>query len=114
MSQDCIFCGIGSGDIESEILYRDDACFAIRDTAPKAPVHLLVIPNRHFTFLEGLTPDDHAMIGAMFAAAEEMARREGIAGSGYRLVINQRGDAGQVVDHLHFHVLGGRPLGAVG
>ena len=114
MSQDCIFCGIGAGHIESEVLFRDDTCFVIRDIAPKAPVHLLVIPNRHFTFLEGLTEDDHAMVGTMVDVAKEMARREGVTGSGYRLAINQRGDAGQVVDHLHLHVLGGRPLAEMG
>ena len=114
MSQDCIFCSIVSGEIESDILYRDETCFVIRDIAPRAPVHLLVIPNRHFTFLEGLTPDDYTMVGAMVGAAKAMAEREGMGEDGYRLVINQGGNAGQVVDHLHLHLLGGRPLGAMG
>ena len=111
MSEDCIFCKIGAGEIESEILYRDDICFVIRDIAPKAPVHLLVIPNRHFTLLEGLTSADYAMVGGMFAAAGELAGSEGVDSSGYRLIVNQGADAGQAVDHLHLHVLGGRRLG---
>lgn len=113
MSDDCIFCKIGGGEIESEIVYRDDTCFVIKDIAPKAPVHLLVIPNRHFTGLEGLTPEDYAMVGGMFAAAKEVAGAEGVSGSGYRLIVNQGADAGQAVDHLHLHVLGGRRLGAM-
>ena len=114
MAQDCIFCKIGSGAIESDILYRGDDCFVIRDIAPKAPVHLLVIPNRHFTYLKSLTPDDHSMIGGLFQAAKEAARAEGLEDNGYRLVINQGSDSGQEVPHLHLHVLGGRRLGRMG
>ena len=112
MASDCVFCKIGSGEIPSDILYRDSHCFVIRDIAPEAPVHLLVIPNEHFTFLSGLTPGHGTMVGAMLLAAEAMAVREGIGETGYRLVINQRDDSGQEVDHLHLHVLGGRRLGA--
>jgi len=114
VAQDCIFCKIAAGEIVGDILYRDAECFVIRDIAPAAPVHLLVIPNEHFTHLDGLTPDRHGMVGAMFQAAAQMADREGIAKSGYRLVINQGNDSGQAVDHLHLHLLGGealRPLG---
>ena len=114
MPEGCIFCKIGSGQIESDVLYRDDNCFVIRDIAPKAPVHLLVIPNQHFTFLRDLTQDYYPMLGGLFQAAEEMARREDVAGSGYRLIVNQGADAGQQVDHLHLHVLGGRPLRDMG
>ena len=113
-AQDCIFCKIGGGEIESEILYRDDHCFVIRDIAPKAPVHLLVIPNEHFTYLTNLSPEFYPTIGSMFAAAEEMAKREDLHSAGYRLVVNQRDDAGQQVPHLHLHVLGGKPLGGMG
>ena len=114
MSQECIFCRIGSGQIESDILYRDDNCFVIRDIAPKAPVHLLVIPDQHFTYLTDLTPEHYQMLGGMFQAAEEMARREGVSDSGYRLIINQGDDAGQQLPHLHLHLLGKKPLGAMG
>ena len=101
MGQDCIFCKIAEGEIPSDILYRDDVCFVIRDIAPAAPVHLLVIPNEHFTYLDGLMPDRHRMVGAMFQAAAQMAVREGISKSGYRLSINQGDDSGQMVDHLN-------------
>ena len=114
MTEDCIFCKIGSGEIESEILYRDDSCFVIRDIAPTAPVHLLIIPDRHFTYLANLTPDFYPVLGHMFTAAEEMAGREGVRTGGYRLVINQGTDAGQQVAHLHLHLLAGRPLGGLG
>ena len=113
MASDCIFCKIGSGEMASDILYRDSHCFVIRDIAPKAPVHVLVIPNEHFTFLSDLTPGHGTMVGAMLLAAEDVAVREGIGQSGYRLVINQRDDSGQMVDHLHMHVLGGQPLGGM-
>ena len=113
MNDDCIFCKINAGEVPSDILYRDDACFVIRDIAPKAPTHLLVIPNEHFTFLSGLASERHEMVGRMFEAAEEMARREGVADGGHRLVINQGPNAGQAVDHLHLHVLGGAMLGGM-
>ena len=114
MAQDCIFCRIGGGQVESDILYRDDNCFAIRDIAPKAPVHLLIIPNTHFTYLSDLTPAHYPTMGGLFTVAEEMARREGVADAGYRLIINQGSDAGQAVPHLHLHVLAGKRLGGMG
>ncbi|MDA1188652.1 MAG: histidine triad nucleotide-binding protein [Chloroflexi bacterium] len=114
MANDCIFCKIRDGKIPSEILHRDDVCFVIRDIAPKATVHLLVIPNEHFLELTGLTPGHADMISGMFLAAKEMAKREGIDKSGYRLVFNQGSDGGQEVPHLHLHVLGGRKLAAMG
>ena len=107
MSSDC-------GDIPSEILRDGEACFVIRDIQPKAPVHLLVIPNEHVTFVSTLGPRHEAVVGSMYRTAHEAAEREGVADSGYRLVVNQRSDAGQVVDHLHLHVLGGRRLGEMG
>ena len=113
MSADCIFCKINRGEIPSDTLYRDDECFVIRDIAPKAPVHLLIIPTTHFTYLSGLSPDFEPVLGKMFAAASEMAIREGVADSGYRLVVNQGPHSGQEVPHLHLHLLGGRPLGGM-
>ena len=113
MAQDCIFCKISNGEIDSEILYRDDHCFVIRDIAPKAPVHLLVIPNEHFTYLTNLSPEFYPTIGSMFAAAEEMAKREDIHSSGYRLVVNQRAEAGQQVPHRPSHILECKRLAAM-
>ena len=114
MEEDCIFCKIRSGEIPSEVLYRDEECFVIRDIEPKAPVHLLVMPNQHITYLRDLAEEHHGTIGAMFAAARKMAAREGTADNGYRLVVNQGDDAGQVVPHLHLHLLAGRHLGEMG
>ena len=113
MTGNCVFCDILSGSISSDILYRDDYCFAIRDINPKAPVHILVIPNNHFTFLYDLNPTEHPMIGAMFQCAKKLAEAQGLEGTGYRLVVNQGSDSGQMVDHLHLHLLGGENLGAM-
>ena len=114
MSEDCIFCRIGGGEVKSDILYRDDNCFVIKDIAPMAPIHLLIIPNDHFTYLTDLTQAFYGTLGGMFAAAGEMARREGVAEGGYRLTINQGDDAGQQVPHLHLHLLAGKTLGRMG
>ena len=113
MADDCIFCKIRDGGIPADILLRNDHCFVIRDIAPKAPVHLLVIPNLHIQSLQGLSGDEREAIGGMYAAAAQAAAGEGVASSGYRLVVNQGRDADQTVDHLHLHVLGGRPLGGM-
>ena len=114
MAEDCIFCKIRDGEIPSDMLYRDDDCFVIRDINPAAPTHLLIIPTQHFTYLSGLTTEFLPVIGRMFAVAKQMAEREGIAESGYRLIINQGNDSGQEVPHLHLHLIGGRRLGAMG
>ena len=113
MAKDCVFCKIRDGEIPGDKLYSDDNCFVIRDIAPRAPTHLLVIPNEHFTFLTGLDDRRHAMLGGMFETAEKVAGQEWLSG-GHRLVINQGDDAGQQVPHLHLHVLAGRALGAMG
>ncbi len=113
MASDCIFCKIRDGEIPADALRRDERCFVIRDINPRAPVHLLVIPNSHITSLPGLTPDEREAVGAMFSTAGEMAAIEGVDGSGYRLVVNQGRDADQSVSHLHLHLLGGKPLGGM-
>ena len=112
--KDCIFCKISSGQISSEILYRDDHVFVLRDIAPKAPTHLLVIPLSHVTKAADLEIDDSPMIAAMFEAVTAMVLQEGIENKGYRLIINQGVDAGQVVDHLHMHILAGKKLPEMG
>ncbi|MDA0769416.1 MAG: hypothetical protein BZY79_05900 [SAR202 cluster bacterium Casp-Chloro-G4] len=112
--EDCIFCKINAGDIPSEKLFEDDDCFAIRDIAPKAPTHLLVIPKEHFTYLTGMTAGFQPVIGSMYNAARQLAISEGVAEPGYRLIVNQRDDSGQEVPHLHMHLLGGRKLGPMG
>lgn len=112
--EDCIFCKISSGQISSEILYRDDHVFVIRDIAPKAPTHLLVIPLDHVTKVVDLESDDSPMIVAMFEAVTAMVMQESVEKTGYRLIINQGIDASQVVDHLHMHILAGKQLPEMG
>ena len=114
MVEICVFCKIRDGEIPSDILHRDEHCFVIRDINPMAPVHLLVIPVEHFTLLSEVESDLNVTAGAMFDAARKMAVAEGVAESGYRLVINQGRDGGQEVLHLHMHVMGGRRLGRMG
>ena len=114
MDPDCIFCRIASGEIPSEILYRDDRVFVIRDINPAAPVHLLIMPVEHFTYLTNMSEETEALMGCLLFVAQQMARREGVDESGYRLSVNQREDSGQEVAHLHMHLLGGRRLGPVG
>lgn len=114
MDPNCIFCRIAAGEIPSEILYRDERVFVIRDINPVAPVHLLVMPVEHFTHLTTMSEETEAMVGHLLFVAQQMAVREGVDGSGYRLSVNQRDDAGQDIDHLHVHVLGGARLGPVG
>jgi histidine triad (HIT) family protein len=114
MAEDCIFCKIGRGEIPSELLYRDDTAFVIRDINPRAPTHLLVLPFEHVTYLASFTSEREALLGHLALVAKEMAQQEGLTESGYRLIINQGSDSGQEVPHLHLHVLGGRRLGALG
>ncbi len=107
---DCIFCNIAAGKIPSDILHQDEEVVAFRDINPQAPVHLLVIPRKHIGQLSELTEKDSSLIGRMIEVANQLAKREGIAGSGYRLVINSGKEGGQLVPHLHLHVLGKRQL----
>ena len=113
MSEDCIFCKIGQGEVPARILYRDDTTFVVRDINPMAPTHLLVLPVEHVTYLASFTSEREALLGHLALVAKEMAQREGLTEGGYRLVINQGPNSGQEVPHLHLHVLGGRRLGAL-
>ena len=106
----CIFCKIVSGEIPSEILYQDEEVIAFHDIQPAAPTHLLVIPRRHIPSLAHLTEADASLIGHMVKIANQLAREKDIAGSGYRLVINCGEQGGQIVPHLHMHLLGGKRL----
>lgn len=108
--KECIFCRILAGEIPSEILHRDDLCFVIRDIAPVAPVHLLVIPIQHYVHATGDVQDMEDTLGHLMSVARDMAKSEGIFESGYRMAVNQGPDSGQSIDHLHLHVLGGRVL----
>ena len=107
---DCIFCKIAVGEIPSDTLYHDDEVVAFRDISPQAPVHVLVIPRKHVESLVQLTGDESSLVAHMVDVANQLAREEGVAESGYRLVINCGEQGGQLVPHLHLHLLGGRSL----
>jgi histidine triad (HIT) family protein len=107
---DCIFCKIASGQIPADIIYQDDEIIAFRDINPQAPVHLLLIPRRHIPSLNQLKESDLPLIGRMVAVAQKLAEKEGVAEKGYRLAINCGPEGGQLVPHLHMHLLGGRNL----
>jgi histidine triad (HIT) family protein len=107
---DCIFCKIVAGKVPSEIVYQDEEVFAFRDISPQAPTHVLVIPRRHIPSLSDLSEAEAPIITRMVNIASQLAKREAIADRGYRLVINNGKEGGQVVPHLHLHLLGGRKL----
>lgn len=106
---DCLFCKIATGDIPANIVASDDQFVAFRDINPQAPTHVLVVPRRHLPSLNEAA-DEPALVGAMLAFAREIARREGLADRGYRVVLNTNAEAGQTVFHIHAHVLGGRAM----
>jgi histidine triad (HIT) family protein len=106
----CLFCQIASGAIPAQIVYSSPDVTAFRDVNPQAPTHVLVIPNQHVESMAEVGSANSHLLARLFDVVNEVARDEGIAESGYRVVANSGPDAGQTVDHLHFHVLGGRPL----
>jgi len=107
---DCIFCKIVAGEIPGEIIYQDEEIIAFRDINPQAPTHLIIIPKKHIPSLADLSEADSPLIGHMVTVANQLARKEGIAEKGYRLAINCGQQGGQLVPHLHMHLLGGRRL----
>lgn len=110
MNDDCIFCKIIAGEIPSTQVYQDEQVTAFRDINPVAPTHILIIPNRHIAMVNDLTPEDEQLVGHMFTTAKQIAAQEGIAESGYRLIINNGADGGQIVFHLHLHLIGGQKM----
>ena len=116
MSAACVFCKIVSGEIPSNKVFEDDYAVAFTDISPVAPVHVLVIPRGHVTFLAEISQSeqDERLLGHLLAVASRVAMEHGLDENGYRLTVNQGQDAGQIVDHLHVHVLGGRQLAKIG
>lgn len=105
---DCIFCKIVAGEIPATVVWENDSVIAFDDIAPQAPVHTLIIPREHHVNLgDGM---DEPLLGALFAAVPEVARVKGVDESGYRVIVNNGSDAGQLVGHVHAHVLGGRAM----
>ena len=107
---DCLFCGIASGDIPAKTVRESSRAIAFRDINPQAPTHVLVIPRPHYPNLAALAAAGDGLLDELATLADEVARDEGVAESGYRVVFNTGPDAGQTVHHVHAHVLGGRPL----
>ncbi len=107
---DCLFCRIAAGEIPATVIYQDEQVVAFRDISPQAPTHVLVIPRKHIPALVGLSPEEDALVGYLVRISAQIAESEGLAESGFRLVVNNGREAGQSVEHVHFHLLGGRPL----
>ena len=108
---DCLFCRIVGGTIPADVVYRDEQVTAFRDIQPQAPVHVLLVPNRHVSSMNDLDEEYQETIGYLMRMIRVVARGQGIADSGYRVVVNTGADAMMSVPHLHIHILGGRKLG---
>jgi histidine triad (HIT) family protein len=109
-NMDCIFCKIIAGQIPSDVVYTDDKVIAFRDIHPLAPVHILIIPREHIPTLNDVTENQTLLVGHMVQVAKQLAKQNGVAARGYRVTINCGPQGGQVVQHLHMHMLGGREL----
>jgi len=108
---DCVFCRIASGEMEAEVLHSSEKVVAFRDAHPQAPTHILLVPREHLASLQGLGNSHADMLSELFQTAARLAEEEGVDRSGWRMVVNVGSHAGQVVFHLHFHLMGGRPMG---
>lgn len=106
-----IFSKIIAKEIPAEIVYQDDLVTAFKDISPQAPTHILIVPNKEIPTVNDVTHEDEQVLGRLFVAAKKIAEQQGIAASGYRLLVNCGDDGGQEVYHLHMHLLGGRKLG---
>ncbi len=110
MVEECLFCRIISGEIPSEVVYQDDEFLAFKDIHPQAPTHILIIPKIHFDSLVEISDQQEKLMGRLVIIAKKLAKKEGLAKNGYRLVLNCGAEGGQVVPHLHLHLIGGRKL----
>ena len=110
MSEKTIFKRIIDGEIDADVVYEDEQCLAFRDVSPQAPTHVLVIPRKEIASVAEIADEDQALIGHLYLVIRNVAKQLGLAESGYRVVVNCGQDGGQAVNHLHFHLLGGRPL----
>lgn len=114
MPDDCLFCKIIRDEIPSDKIYEDETVLAFEDINPAAPTHILIIPQKHIASINDMEMDDEKTVGHLFAVAQKLAKQLGIDEAGYRLIINSGPDSGQVVYHLHLHLLGGRKMGHLG
>lgn len=110
----CLFCKIVAGDIPSDVVYESEEILAFKDINPQAPVHILVIPKKHIANFAVIEDIDHLLLSKMMLVIRDLAKQEGIDQTGYRVSTNHGEHGGQEVDHLHFHLLGGKRLGPIG
>jgi histidine triad (HIT) family protein len=111
MAEETIFSKIIRKEIPADVVYQDDLVTAFRDINPRAPSHILIIPNKVIPTVNDIEAEDEAVMGRMFTVARKLAEDEGIAQDGYRLIVNCNSHGGQEVYHIHMHLVGGRPLG---
>jgi histidine triad (HIT) family protein len=110
---DCIFCKIVNKELPAKIVFEDDDLLAFYDLAPKAKIHILVIPKKHIDSVNDLSQSDSELIGRLFLKIKEIAQKLGVDQTGYRVITNTGPDSGQIVHHLHFHLVGGGKLGPI-
>jgi len=108
--ENCIFCKISKKEAPADILYEDSSVIVFKDIAPKTPMHLLIVPKKHIVNINHIEVEDKEIVGNLFIVAKKIAKENGIDKKGYRLIFNVGRDAGQMVDHLHLHLLAGRKL----
>ncbi len=110
MPDDCVFCKIVAAGKTGSVIYQDEMATAFRDIHPVAPVHILIVPNKHISSVNEMNAEDEALIGHLVMVAKKIAREQGVAESGYRLSINTGPNAGQSVQHIHMHLMAGKAL----
>ena len=110
--EDCIFCKIANKEMPANVVYEDDEVIAFRDINPVAPVHILIIPKKHIEKLTEISKEDEVIIGRIYSIINDIAKAEGIEERGFRVIVNCGEEGGQLVKHLHFHLIGGKYLGA--
>ncbi len=110
MKQNCLFCQIAKKEIKSKIVAKDEKIIAFKDIHPVAPIHILIVPKKHIPSIAALKKEDLELVSEMIWLAKGLAEKLGIAQSGYKLMFNSGSDAGQVVDHIHLHLVGGKKL----
>lgn len=110
MVEKCLFCRIATEELPGDVVYKDEEFLAFRDINPQAPIHIIIIPKAHIASLRELTDQQQGLIGRLIILATKLAQKEGIAESGYRLAVNCGTEGGQVIPHLHFHLIGGKRL----
>ena len=107
MGKDCLFCKITNGEIPTEFIFKNDSLVVFKDINPQAPVHLLIVPYKHIRSINDLTEDDKQVVSEMIMVAKDMAKKESVAESGYKIFFNVEKGGGQVIFHLHLHLIGG-------